>query len=167
MRSSLTARTTIAIILAAALPVGLAACGDEESTAPATTATTTMNSTTGGTTTSTAPATGAATPVALGGESEFAITIPDSLPAGPRTFEVSNEGVMPHELVILRTDVKAADLTIDGAVAKETGRVGGTADIPSGGTATLDVDLAPGHYVVLCNVPGHYQGGMYADLTVT
>jgi uncharacterized cupredoxin-like copper-binding protein len=167
MRSSLTARTTIAIILATALPVGLVACGDEESTAPATTATMAPDSTTAGTATSATQATGTTTPVVLGGESEFAITIPESLPAGPRTFDVRNEGAMPHELVVLRTDVKAADLPVEGAVAKETGRVGGTADIPPGGTATLEVDLAPGHYVVLCNVPGHYQGGMYADLTVT
>jgi uncharacterized cupredoxin-like copper-binding protein len=167
MRSSLTARTTIAIVLATALPVGLAACGDEESTAPATTTTMATDTVTTGTTMSTAPATAGTTPVVLGGESEFVITIPKSLPAGARTFDVRNEGAMPHELVILRTDVKAADLPVEGAVATETGRVAGTADIPSGGTATLEADLAPGHYVVLCNVPGHYQGGMYADLTMT
>ena len=28
------------------------------------------------------------------------------------------------------------------------------------------VTLAPGHYVVICNLPGHYASGMHADLTV-
>jgi hypothetical protein len=96
MRSSLTARTTIAIVLATALPVGLAACGDEESTAPATTTTMATDTVTTGTTMSTAPATAGTTPVVLGGESEFVITIPKSLPAGAGTFALRNEEAMAH-----------------------------------------------------------------------
>jgi uncharacterized cupredoxin-like copper-binding protein len=35
-----------------------------------------------------------------------------------------------------------------------------------GTTKTLTIDLAPGHYVFLCNLPGHYQSGMHVDVTV-
>ena len=31
---------------------------------------------------------------------------------------------------------------------------------------TLVLHLAPGHYVLYCNLEGHYLGGMYAALTV-
>jgi uncharacterized cupredoxin-like copper-binding protein len=31
---------------------------------------------------------------------------------------------------------------------------------------TMVLDLAAGHYVLYCNLEGHYLGGMYAALTV-
>jgi uncharacterized cupredoxin-like copper-binding protein len=30
----------------------------------------------------------------------------------------------------------------------------------------LTVDLDPGNYVVICNIPGHYAAGMHAELTI-
>ena len=36
-----------------------------------------------------------------------------------------------------------------------------------GTTATLTVTLPKGHYVVMCNIEGHYKNGMYADLEIT
>ena len=33
-------------------------------------------------------------------------------------------------------------------------------------TGTLDVNLTPGSYLLICNVPGHYAAGMVAELTV-
>ncbi|MGV8964931.1 MAG: sulfocyanin-like copper-binding protein [Cellulomonas sp.] len=27
--------------------------------------------------------------------------------------------------------------------------------------------LAPGHYELICNLPGHYAAGMYTELTVS
>jgi uncharacterized cupredoxin-like copper-binding protein len=44
--------------------------------------------------------------------------------------------------------------------------VGETGDMDAGATKTLTIDLAPGHYVFLCNLPGHYQSGMHVDVTV-
>jgi len=32
---------------------------------------------------------------------------------------------------------------------------------------TLDVTLAAGSYLLICNVPGHYAAGMVTPLTVT
>ena len=37
-------------------------------------------------------------------------------------------------------------------------------DIAPNSDATLTVDLAAGSYVVICNLPAHYQQGMHAAL---
>jgi uncharacterized cupredoxin-like copper-binding protein len=40
-------------------------------------------------------------------------------------------------------------------------------DIASGSDTTLSVDLQPGHYVIICNITGHYEAGMHTELTVS
>jgi uncharacterized cupredoxin-like copper-binding protein len=32
---------------------------------------------------------------------------------------------------------------------------------------TITLDLKPGVYLLICNVPGHYAAGMWTPLTVT
>jgi uncharacterized cupredoxin-like copper-binding protein len=34
-------------------------------------------------------------------------------------------------------------------------------------TKSITIDLKPGHYALVCNLPGHYGLGMHVDLTVT
>jgi uncharacterized cupredoxin-like copper-binding protein len=36
-----------------------------------------------------------------------------------------------------------------------------------GSTRDLRVHLAPGRYVLFCNMAGHYLGGMHSNLVVT
>ena len=31
----------------------------------------------------------------------------------------------------------------------------------------LTIDMKAGHYAVVCNLPGHYAGGMHEDFWVT
>ena len=38
-------------------------------------------------------------------------------------------------------------------------------DIAVGATASLPVDLAAGHYILICNIPAHYTSGMHAEFT--
>jgi uncharacterized cupredoxin-like copper-binding protein len=99
--------------------------------------------------------------------SEFAIA-PSvrAVPAGSVTFSVSNTGNVEHEFVILRTSAAADALPQEGAEASEAGLVDEIEGIKSGEAGSLTVDLASGHYVVICNLPDHYAAGMYADLTV-
>ena len=52
------------------------------------------------------------------------------------------------------------------ARADETGSVGETDDMAAGTTKDLTVNLPAGHYVLLCNLPGHYMGGMRVGFTV-
>jgi hypothetical protein len=58
----------------------------------------------------------------------------------------------------------------------ETGSLGEASDncaantgdgIAPGGASWTTVTLQPGRYELVCNVPGHYAAGMYAELDVT
>ena len=92
-----------------------------------------------------------------------------SVGAGSVKFEGENEGKVEHELVVLKTDTKAADLEVDGAVAKVGGRGArrGVGHRARARRATSRSTSSPGqHYILLCNLPGHYQQGMYADLDI-
>jgi uncharacterized cupredoxin-like copper-binding protein len=86
--------------------------------------------------------------------------------AGRTTFTVTNTGKLPHEMVVLRTSKDAAALG-SGSRIGESGHVGEVEDVrPGGGTKTLTLTLKPGHYSLVCNLPGHYMAGMRTDLTV-
>jgi uncharacterized cupredoxin-like copper-binding protein len=118
-----------------------------------------------------APATAKATPAAAPhtvGVSlkEFKI-LPSSgqAAAGRTTFNVKNAGTTTHEFVVLRTDKPAGSL-LQGARADETGNVGETGDLAPGASKTIQVNLKPGHYALICNLPGHYLAGQHTDFTV-
>jgi uncharacterized cupredoxin-like copper-binding protein len=107
--------------------------------------TTQAASTTGATTTTSAPASVQVS------ESEFKIALPKStVAAGSYSFEVKNDGHIPHNLVVQGNGVDEKTPTIQ-----------------PGKSATLSVDLKPGTYDVYCSIPGHKQAGMDAKLTVS
>jgi uncharacterized cupredoxin-like copper-binding protein len=107
--------------------------------------TTQAASTTGATTTTNAPASVQVS------ESEFKIALPKStVAAGSYSFEVKNDGHIPHNLVVQGNGVDEKTPTIQ-----------------PGKSATLSVDLKPGTYDVYCSIPGHKQAGMDAKLTVS
>jgi uncharacterized cupredoxin-like copper-binding protein len=104
--------------------------------------------------------------VTMGTPSEYAMTPePTEISAGTVTFEVKNEGTLVHEMVVIKTDKAAANLGTDGE-ADESGAVDEVADLPVGESETLELDLTAGKYALVCNLPGHYAAGMYADFTV-
>lgn len=88
--------------------------------------------------------------------------------AGSITFNVSNKGANTHEFVVVQTDLAADKLPVSGNIVDESAftPVDEIEDIEPNGTPTLTVTLAPGHYVILCNIEEHYGKGMHADLTV-
>ena len=90
-----------------------------------------------------------------------------SAEAGKVTFNARNVGEVPHELEVIATDVPAGDFPVEDARAKVEGEEIGEVEGISGGQAkVLEVDLKPGHYQLICNLPGHYEPGMYADFEV-
>jgi uncharacterized cupredoxin-like copper-binding protein len=46
-------------------------------------------------------------------------------------------------------------------------KMGEVEDIDSGKNKRLTLKLAPGHYVLICNQPGHYSMGLHTSLVVT
>jgi uncharacterized cupredoxin-like copper-binding protein len=91
-----------------------------------------------------------------------------TLPAGRMVIGVRNLGTVVHELEIFRTDAPVDALPVDeGAhTAEVEGLVKEIEDIPAGRQLTTTVNFRPGKYVLICNVPLHYQLGMRAALTV-
>ncbi len=90
--------------------------------------------------------------------------------AGPITFHVVNGADdMLHEFLVIKTDLPAGELptTMMGRVAEEAVTIVTAAeDIPPSQSRNLSVNLAAGHYVMICNLPGHYLQGMRVDFTV-
>jgi uncharacterized cupredoxin-like copper-binding protein len=79
--------------------------------------------------------------------------------SGESTFAVRNSGEIPHELVIVATDLDADELPLDDARVNESQLdvVARSSILAPGETEELTVDLAPGHYVLICNLSGHYD----------
>lgn len=84
--------------------------------------------------------------------------------AGRISFIVRNDGTMDHEFLVLRSDRHHHSLKVKGGKAVEAGRLGEIPQIPSGTSKRITLRVAPGRYVMLCNMLGHYQAGQFAGL---
>jgi len=107
-------------------------------------------------------------------ETNFHISMPAVLSPGRHTFALTNSGTVPHELLVFRTDLPGNRLPIgpDGNVIEDSPLMvklvdSGNATNP-GASASVpaSASFTPGHYVALCNLPGHYRLGMWLDVTV-
>lgn len=110
---------------------------------------------------------------------DFMFTLPESLPAGKTVIKVTNDGPEPHEFNILRLE---EGKTVEDVMKFLNGEAGGPPPFaPVGGMNGLDVglsgyaelDLAPGNYVAICNIPSpkgngvpHFMLGMVKEFTV-
>jgi uncharacterized cupredoxin-like copper-binding protein len=86
-------------------------------------------------------------------------------PKGKVRFVVTNIGKVEHEFVVLRTNKPAGNL-LKGKEADESGNVGEIGGVPPGQARTLNLTLKAGHYALICNLPGHYKTGQFADFYV-
>src|SRR6202011_4495831 len=101
--------------------------------------------------------------------------------AGDVTFIATNTGTVDHELIVLKTDTPfdqlpvvdggdppapvttGADKVDEGTKAGETG----DPNLKPTQSRTFTIKaMAPGHYVLVCNLAKHYGLGMRAALTV-
>lgn len=104
----------------------------------------------------------------------FRVSVPKILRAGRHTFAYINEGSVPHELLLFRTDLAGSSLPLrpDGNVNEESPLLhsvadSGNATVPGGAASVPTKEaLAPGHYVAVCNLLGHYHLGMWLDVAV-
>jgi uncharacterized cupredoxin-like copper-binding protein len=102
-----------------------------------------------------------------------------TVPRGTVSFVVTNLGSRYHELVVLPLDghqragsrVVGSDRRVDesGSLGEVADSAGGSGDkgIAPGATGWLTLDLPAGSYELVCNLPGHYAAGMYAEITVS
>jgi uncharacterized cupredoxin-like copper-binding protein len=104
--------------------------------------------------------------------SEWKVAVPSTLKAGKVTFTITNTGTVPHELLVFKSDLdeaaypkdSAGDIVEDGPGIK---LLSDGDNIDPGGSQTRTVDLSPGKYLFVCNIPGHFKSGMFTVVTVT
>ena len=91
--------------------------------------------------------------------------------SGSFVINVHNASPVTHEFLIKKTDLPADSLPLgpDGVRVDEDAldSITEISDVPAGTTGTIAINLAPGNYVLFCNLEGHYLGGMHYSLDVT
>lgn len=104
--------------------------------------------------------------------------VPRVVAAGAVTFVAVNRGTRSHELVVLplghRTTAglrragsgRQVDETPSLGEASRSCAAGEGHGIRPGAAGWTTVQLTPGRYELVCNRPGHYARGMYAELVV-
>jgi uncharacterized cupredoxin-like copper-binding protein len=114
----------------------------------------------------------------VGGAPQVAVTLDEyhvklsesSGSSGKVTFKVHNGGHEKHEFVVLKTDLDAANLPEEASKVKEDAdgiaHVGEIDGVDAAQDKSLTIDLKPGTYVFVCNIPGHAHQGMVARFTV-
>ena len=159
--------TPILLVITATLAVSTIACSKEQASEPEASPAVTAAP-------QSAPVKKSALTKVTVTETEMEIKLSQAtVPAGPVEFVVSNKGKIPHEFVILRTD-----LPLDKLPTKAGGQLDeknkqlksiaeiGDNDLKKGATKPLKTVLSKGRYVVICNVGNHFEKGMKAALTV-
>jgi uncharacterized cupredoxin-like copper-binding protein len=104
-------------------------------------------------------------------ERDFKISAPKHASAGIVVFHVHNKGPDDHEFIVVRTRDGHLPLRADGVTANEELLSRATAGVlepgKPGSLRELRLKLAPGRYMLICNMAGHYLGGMHAELVVS
>lgn len=90
--------------------------------------------------------------------------------AGEVVFTITNNGTVGHEFLVVKTDIAPGAIPLDGdhfaeptdglEVIDEIG------EFAEGTTETLTLNLDPGKYQLVCNLPDHYSAGMHMTFTV-
>jgi uncharacterized cupredoxin-like copper-binding protein len=155
--SARSARRVAPLVLA--LGIGLVSgCSAEDdaadaaptSSAPSTSAEASTSAAAPTSSSSSAPAEAESETVSVSEGEMFIELSEDSFSAGTYSFEVTNNGRMPHDFVV---EQGGSD-------------VAGTEVLQPGESATLEVELAPGDYVFYCSVGAHRAAGMELPVTV-
>ena len=154
-------RTLIVLAGPAAAAMLFAGCGSESASPAA--GSQHASATVAATPATAAAATGAVTVTST----EFAFApMAITAKAGALKITLDNKGKVPHELVVLKSGQAAGSLPVKGGRVSEKASVGEVSETAGGTTKSTTLTLEPGRYVIVCNIPGHYQDGMRGTLTV-
>jgi len=109
---------------------------------------------------------------------DFLFDLPETLPAGPMTIKVVNNGPEPHELNLLRLVEGKTLEDVKQFLAAPNGPppfmpVGGINGLDAGLSGYIEFDFQPGTYVAICYIPSphaeghpHFTLGMIRGFTV-
>jgi hypothetical protein len=119
------------------------------------------------------------TDVAIDGADYNFEGVPETVPAGETNFLLTNAGEHDeeHVAIVLRSPdgdpVTPEEFMADPEAAFTTMTPLSTAIAPPGGVGGTTLDLAPGHYLLVCpvqmdeNAPPHFMLGMVSEFTVS
>jgi uncharacterized cupredoxin-like copper-binding protein len=149
------------LVFVALVPVLVIGCGGDDDDGD--------GATTSADTESTAAASGALT-IKMG---DFFFDPKDATSAaGTVEITAPNEGSVEHELVLFRSDADPAKLPLAGGEVDEAAleaeggvNVGEIEEVAAGESKSGSFELTPGKYVMFCNLPAHYEQGMYGSVT--
>lgn len=99
-----------------------------------------------------------------------AVTAPE-LHAGKVTFDVTNGSTETvHEMIVAPVPSDGRTLPFDASMDRvdedAAGDLGEVSELDPGQSGSLTLDLQPGRYVLFCNVPGHFDNGMWSIIDV-
>ncbi len=96
---------------------------------------------------------------------------PNTATAGEVKFTVSNNGTIGHEFLVVKTDILDGKITLDGDHFAEPSPglevIDEIGEFKPGTTELLVLNLKPGNYQLVCNLPGHYAAGMHTSFVVS
>ncbi|MEX0787085.1 MAG: hypothetical protein WD939_10650, partial [Dehalococcoidia bacterium] len=118
------------------------------------------------------------TPTPIEGATQVAVSLvefevipdPASGVAGPIEFQATNDGTIVHNFRVIATDLAEDALPLDGTQVDEAAVdvvASSGVRIEAGDGENIFGDLAAGSYVLICNVPTHYESGMRVAFEVT
>ncbi len=94
----------------------------------------------------------------------------DSLPAGQAIFHVTNDATdQKHSMHIVKTDLAEDKLPLDANNNVDLSKLTVISEVQAiqpGESQDINLNLTPGNYVLICNLPGHYNQGMHVAFTV-
>ncbi len=104
---------------------------------------------------------------------EYAYDLPSEIPAGSVSFELTNQGEMPHEFGLLQLEEEASSEELQFLLGSDQGlpegisHVAGASVLSPGLSARMTTDLEPGPYALYCYLPTpsgapHVDQGMIA-----
>jgi uncharacterized cupredoxin-like copper-binding protein len=114
-------------------------------------------------------------PVSLVGEATETMAVKadkTSVKAGKVTFKVTNAAKTErHELIVVRVTDPKAPLPFDDAkhrvIESQIKALGEVSDLKPGQSKSLTLTLAPGDYLLICNIKDHFKAGMTLPFTAT
>lgn len=114
---------------------------------------------------------GAADGTVTGELKEWEVSVDaDTVAAGQVTFEITNNGTIGHEFLVVKTDIADGEIPVDGDHFPEDAEgitvIDEIGEYPAGETQSLVLTLEPGNYQLVCNLPAHYGAGMHTSFIV-